>query len=182
MHSPRVILTYQDYLELPDDGKRYEIHEGELSVTPAPSPDHQDALGNLNEVVRQHVRSRSLGKVYFAPIDCIIDDTTIVQPDLVFVDNTRLGQITRKGVEGPPTLAVEVLSPSTARIDRVRKLQLYARYRVPYYWIVDPETRAIEAYRLANDRYELAARAEGSEPAALPPFPDLPIVAGLLWS
>lgn len=81
-------------------------------MTPAPDPQHQDTLANLNDDLRQHVKSRGLGKVYFAPVDVILDNTTIVQPDLVFVDGDRLGRITKRGIEGPPTLVVEV---STAR-------------------------------------------------------------------
>ena len=77
--------------------------------------------------------SLGLGEVLYAPLDCILDDTTIVQPDLVFVDTTRLGQISERGIEGPPTLVIEIISPSTKRIDRVRKRQLYGRYGVPYY-------------------------------------------------
>src|SRR5439155_1983242 len=129
------------------DGLRYEIHEGRLSVTPAPVPEHQEASGDLYFVLRQHVTSRGLGKLYYAPLDVILSDTTIVQPDLVFLDNSRLCQISGRGVEGPPTLVVEILSPSTSRIDRVRKTQLYAQYGVPYYWIVDPRARTIEGYR-----------------------------------
>ncbi len=182
MHGQRVTLTYEDYLLLTDDGRRYEIHEGELSVTPAPTPDHQETSGNFNDVLRHHVKSRRLGKLYYAPIDCILDDTTIVQPDLVFVDTTRLERISRRGIEGAPTLVVEVLSPSTSSIDRVRKLRLYARYGVPYYWIVDHETRTVDAYQLVGNQYELAARASGSEAASLPPFPDLRLEPESLWS
>jgi Uma2 family endonuclease len=183
MQPQRVILTYRDYQELPDDGKRYELHEGELSVTPAPSPDHQDSLANLNDVIRQHVRTRGLGKVFFAPLDCILDETTIVQPDLVYLDTNRLGQLSKRGVEGPPTLAVEVVSPTTRRTDQARKLQLYAKYRIPYYWFVDQEARAIDAYVLDESRgsYQLAARVSGLDAVSLPPFADLPIVPDSIW-
>jgi Uma2 family endonuclease len=183
MQPPGVILTYQDYQELPDDGKRYELHEGELSVTPAPSPEHQESLANLNDFIRQHVRTRGLGKVFFAPLDCILDDTTIVQPDLVYLDASRLGELSKRGIEGPPTLVVEVVSPTTRRTDQVRKLQLYAKYRVPYYWFVDPEARAIDAYVLdeAGGTYQLAARVSGLDAVSLPPFPDLALVPDSLW-
>ena len=76
-----------------------------------------------------------------------------------------------RGIEGPPTLAVEIISPSTPRIDRVTKLQLYARYGVPFYWIVDPDARAIEVYELAEGAYRLIASATGDAPVSLPPFP-----------
>ena len=182
MAIERVVLTYQDYEVLPADGRRYEIHEGELSVTPAPSPQHQAILGNLNEILREHVKIRGLGKVFFAPIDCILGVTTIVQPDLIYLDATRLSLVSDRGIEGAPTLVVEVLSPSTTLIDRNTKRQLYQRHRVPYYWIVDPETRAIEAYSLSDGEYQLVTRAAGTVAVSLPPFSDLALIPASLWS
>jgi len=179
--SPRVILTYKDYEALPADGRRYELHEGELSVTPAPSPRHQRISGNLNEILRQHVKARGLGEVFYAPIDCILSETTVVQPDLVYLDTTRLSIVSDRGIEGPPTLVVEILSPTTTLIDRSTKLQLYARHGIPYYWIVDPESRSVEMYTLSEGGYQLATRAAGPEAVFLPPFPDLALVPASLW-
>lgn len=181
MATQRVILTYKDYAALPADGRRYEIHEGELSVTPAPSPRHQRILRNLNELVWEHVKSRGLGEVLFAPIDCILSDTTIVQPDLVYLDTARLSAVSARGIEGAPTLVVEILSPTTTVIDRSTKLQLYARYGIPYYWIVDPEARTIETYRLAEGGYQLAGQAAGAQPVSLLPFSDLTLVPASLF-
>ncbi len=181
MPGERVILTYKDYEVLPADGRRYEIHDGELSVTPAPSPRHQRILGNLNEIVRQHVKVRSLGEVFLSPIDCILSDISVVQPDLVYLDTGRGSLVSNRGIEGPPTLVVEILSPSTTEIDRSTKRQLYARHGVPYYWIVDPEARVVEAYVLSEGAYQLSARVAGSEPVSLPPFPALAFVPASLW-
>ncbi len=181
MEGERVVLTYKDYEALPADGRRYEIHEGELSVTPAPSPRHQRISRNLFDILHQHVKVRSLGEVLFSPLDCILDETTIVQPDLVYLDPTRLGRVSDRGIEGPPTLVVEILSPTTTIIDRSTKRQLYRRHGVPYYWIVDPEARTVEAYVLAEGSYQLATRAFGAEPVSLPPFPDLALVPASLW-
>jgi len=176
-----VVLTYKDYEALPADGRRYEIHEGELSVTPAPGTRHQRILGRLNDLLRRHVEDRGLGEVLLSPVDCILSDSTIVQPDLVYLDPTRAHLVSERGIEGPPTLVVEILSPSTTNIDRSTKRQLYRRFGVPHYWIVDPEARTVEAYALDEGEYQLAARAFGEAPAALPPFPDLPLVPTSLW-
>jgi Uma2 family endonuclease len=89
--------------------------------------------------------------------------------------------VSERAIEGPPTLVVEVLSPSTTTIDRTRKRELYARHGIPYYWIVDHEAGAIEAYGFAEGRYALLARVSGTEPASLPPFPDLAFVPASLW-
>ena len=78
-------------------------------------------------------------------------------------------------------LAVEIISPSTPRIDRVTKLRLYARYGVPYYWIVDPAARTVEAYELAGEAHRLVTTAHGAEAVSLPPFPDLTFVPDALW-
>lgn len=184
MLAQRVLLTYQDYAELPDDGKRYELHEGVLSVGPAPGTGHQLTSGELFVPLYAHVNSNRLGKLFYAPVDCILDDSTIVQPDLVFIDNSRLGLISDRGVEGPPTLVVEIISPSSRQIDLVRKFQLYAAFKVPYYWIVDSEARAIDAYVLDETAgtYQLALRASGPEPVVLPPFEDLALVPDSIWA
>ncbi|MBI4610413.1 MAG: Uma2 family endonuclease [Candidatus Rokubacteria bacterium] len=177
----RVTLTYKDYEALPADGRRYEVHEGELSMTPAPSPKHQQVARNLSLVLHQHAKTHGLGEVLFSPIDCILSDITIVQPDIVYLETGRLSAISARGIEGPPTLVIEILSPSTAQIDRGAKFQLYARHGVPYYWIVDLEARSIEAYSLSGGAYQLIARVSGAEPVSLPPFPDLELVPASLW-
>ena len=181
MADERVILTYKEYEVLPADGRRYELHDGELSVTAAPSPRHQLVIGNLYLILRQHVRSRQLGEVFLSPIDCILSDISIVQPDLVYLDSSRGRLVSNRGIEGAPTLVVEIISLSTTEIDRSTKRQLYARHGVPYYWIVDPEARTIEAYILSEGGYQLAARAAGPEAVSLPPFPDLAFVPASLW-
>jgi Uma2 family endonuclease len=177
----RVILTYSDYAALPDDGRRYELHQGELSVTPAPGTRHQRAIIALGSRLYEHVRARGLGEVFVAPTDCILSNVTVVQPDILYVATDRLSIISERGIEGAPTLVVEVLSPPTARLDRDRKLNLYAEHDVPYYWIADPESRSVEAYALAEGEYGLVVRVT-NKPAALPPFSDLTIDLAAFWS
>ena len=177
----RARLTYEDYAALPDDGRRYELHEGELSVTPSPGLDHQDIVGNLFVMLRGHVNARGLGRVFVAPVDCILGDSTVVQPDIVFVETARQSVMGKRGIEGPPTLVVEVISPSSAGIDRRQKLPLYERYAVPYCWIVDPSARTIEAYHLAHGMYRNAGTLLGSAKCSLPPFPDLILDPRDIW-
>jgi Uma2 family endonuclease len=177
----RTTLTYEDYAALPDEGKRYELHEGELSVTPSPGTRHQQTLVNLTVVLAPHVKAQRLGTLLIAPLDCIMSDITVVQPDLLYVDDSRRQIVSARGVEGGPTLAVEILSPSTTHIDRRRKMALYAKYGVTWYWIVDPDARVIEVYRLQADGYRLETRLEGAEPRALPPFPDLALDPAVIW-
>ncbi|MBM4440407.1 MAG: Uma2 family endonuclease [Candidatus Rokubacteria bacterium] len=181
MATVKVVLTYDDYAALPNDGLRYELHDGELSVTPAPGRTHQAILIELGAALHAHVRERRLGEVYVAPFDVILSNVTVVQPDIVFVAHDRLHILAERGAEAGPTLAVEILSPSTRTIDRTTKLQLYARYRVPHYWIVDPAARAIDVYRLAGDAYESPRRFSGDALSDLPPFEDLRLDSTSLW-
>jgi Uma2 family endonuclease len=183
--TARTALTYRDYAALPDDGKRYEIHDGELCEMAAPTPQHQIVSANLSDVLRAHVKARGLGLVLYSPIDVILSDrpgeTTILQPDIIFLDAERLGLISGRAIEGPPTLAVEILSLSTARIDRVRERELYARYGVPYYWLIDVDARDIEACVLRAGEYVGVARVSGTTPVELPPFDGLALVPASLW-
>jgi Uma2 family endonuclease len=122
------------------------------------------------------------GRFIYSPLDVILADTTIVQPDIVYLAADRLDRISRRGIEGPPTLAVEVLSSSTRRIDRVTKRRLYARYGVPFLWLVDPDARAFEALELHNDQYVVAGTVSGVDAVDLPPFAGLGLVPDALWS
>jgi Uma2 family endonuclease len=179
MHIPKgkIVLTYEDYVLLPNDGKRYEILEGELTVTPAPSTKHQTASVNLLVLLSHYIKERDLGKLFHAPIDLILESTSVLQPDLLFVSQANRHIITDRAIEGAPDLVVEILSPTTSRTDRVTKAQIYARHSVPVYWIVDPEREAIEIYLLEADGYRLAATLQGKTPTAAPPFTELEIAA-----
>jgi Uma2 family endonuclease len=177
-----VKLTYADYAALPDDGLKYELHEGELSVTPAPGTRHQLVIGNLHVLLREHVRVRGLGQVLLSPTDCIMSDITVVQPAIVYVAPAHGERISERAIEGSPTLAIEVISPSSERIDRRRKLDLYARHGVLYYWIVDPTLCSIDAYVLAEGVFQLAAQLAGDAPRALPPFDELVLDPAEVWA
>ena len=183
--SPKSAFTYRDYEALPNDRRRYEIHDGELCVTPAPSFEHQIILSNLLRVLFRHVPDVAPGLVLPAPTDVLLsdrsDETTIVQPDILYIAPDRVALTSRRGVEGGPTLAVEILSPSTRTIDRVTKRGLYARYGVPCLWLVDPDAHAIEAFVLQGERYVLAPSAVGAEAVDLPPFTGLALVPDALW-
>jgi Uma2 family endonuclease len=178
----KIVLTYDDYCELPNDRNRYEILDGELSVTPAPATKHQITLGNLYRIVSIHVLANHTGRLLLAPTDVILAATTVVQPDLVFVSNDRSQVVTPRGVEGAPSLVVEILSPTTHRTDRVTKAQLYAKHQIPHYWLVDPDQHSVEAYELVIDRYDLVASTHGAEVFTPSLFPGLSIQLADLWA
>ncbi len=180
MARQKVILTYEDYQKLPDNGTRKEILGGELFVTPAPTPRHQHAVGTMYAALKTHIDARRLGEVLTSPIDVVLSPTDVVQPDIVFIAERRRDIIGEAAIHGAPDLVVEVLSPGTAAIDRGRKMQAYARATVPEYWIVDLDVRAVEVYHLEGGKYRLAARAErGAWTPEL--FPGLVITLDTLW-
>ena len=129
-----------------------------------------------------HVRERRLGRILAAPIDVILADSTIAQPDIVFVRAERDSIIVRRGIEGAPDLVVEILSASSLRQDRTTKAALYARFGVPHYWIVDPDDHLVELYELSEASYRLVARHGGDEVMTAAPFPELRIRLADVWS
>lgn len=145
-------LTYADYARIPEDGCRHEIIGGEECMTPAPTPDHQTSLFNLTRLVGNHVVAHALGRVLAAPIDVVLSRHDIVQPDLLFVSRKRVSIIGPKNVREAPDLVVEVLSPSTASLDRGSKLKLYDRAGVREYWIVDLGARTVEVHEFGRTR------------------------------
>jgi len=149
-------MTYDQYCLLPDDGNQYEVIDGELFVTPAPSPKHQEIAGELFALLKAHVKARRLGKVYIAPVDILLEEHTIVQPDILFIRQERLGIVGEKKVDAAPDLVIEVLSPSTFYKDLRKKMGAYSQYGVQEYWIVDPERQTIEVHRRGSQALQLS--------------------------
>jgi Uma2 family endonuclease len=169
------VWTYEDYCVLPQDFNRHEIIEGDHIVTPSPTPRHQRVLVNLQFFLDSHIRSRDLGTLLIAPMDVLFAPTSVVQPDLLFIRKDRLHIITEANVQGAPDLVVEILSPSTAAIDKGGKMGLYAKYGVFHYWILDSIRLILEMYQLEETQYSLVAQFGSNEEARSPLFPDLVI-------
>jgi Uma2 family endonuclease len=169
------VWTYDDYCALPQDFNRHEIIEGDHVVTPSPTSRHQRVLSNLSTILNSHVRTRKLGTVIAAPMDVLLADTSVVQPDLLFIRKEREGIITEPNIQGPPDLVVEVLSVSTAAFDRGSKMRLYARFGVPHYWILEARGLTLEMYEIRDGEYELISQFAKDQVAESPLFPGLRI-------
>ena len=144
--------TYEEFARLPDDGNRYEVIAGYLYVTPSPETPHQVASGRFFIELSLFVtREHKLGEVLYAPVDVLLGPGDYLEPDIVFLRNEHKHYRTRRGIEGPPDLVIEILSPSSARQDRGVKRERYAHFGVPEYWIIDAERRRVEVYRLQED-------------------------------
>lgn len=142
-------FTYQDYLAL-DDDQRHEVVGGVLHVSPAPRTRHQYAQALVLSDLSVFVRARRLGLVFGAPTDVVLSERDVVQPDVLFVAQARRSIVTERAVEGAPDLVVEVLSPSTERLDRRGKLAAYAAAGVSEHWLVDAEALTVEVRRGAG--------------------------------
>jgi len=142
--------TYAEFARLPSEGStRYEVIDGGLAVTPAPTGAHQIVVSHLLRILAPFVHDRGLGIVLPSPIDVLFGEGDYFEPDVVFVREEHAHLIGARGIEGPPDLVVEILSPSTAERDRGIKLERYGHFGVPEYWIIDLEVGAIEVWRLA---------------------------------
>ena len=136
-------MTYDEYCLLPEDRNQYELFDGELVVTPSPHRQHQRISGILYRRLADFVEERSLGEVYYSPLDTIFTEYTVLQPDILFISRGRLVEIAKEKIEGPPDLVIEILSPSTFYKDLRRKMAVYSESGVREYRIVDPEMKTI---------------------------------------
>jgi Uma2 family endonuclease len=147
-------ITYDDLLEMPDDGQRYESIDGELIVTPAPTVKHQRVLRSLIRLLGAFAYETDRSELILPPFDLVLGHYNIVKPDLLLIASKQrrtFGDHNR--FEGPPELVVEVSAPVSLRIELVRKSALYARCGVPEYWIADPDRRRLVVNILNDTEY-----------------------------
>ena len=159
------IWTYDDLERMPlsVDGKRYEIIDGELVVSPSPSTRHQRISIHMVAALLREIEGNQLGIMFHAPVDVIMSNTRVVVPDLVAVRTDRRHLVEDRGIFGAPDLIVEILSPRTRQYDQTRKRKLYASVGVPEYWIVDPVARSLELLVLAQRAYAVDGSYEPGE-------------------
>lgn len=163
--------TYEDYLLFPDDGKRYEILRGEKFVIPTPVPRHQIASRNIQFALMKYLETHELGELLNAPIDVVLAEDSVVQPDLLFIARERLSIVGEKAITEAPDLVIEIRSPSTHKLDYVTKRQLYAEHGVKEYWIVDPEVERIEVFVLESGKLEKKTEVTSGEARSLVVLP-----------
>jgi Uma2 family endonuclease len=167
--------TYDAYAAIPEDGRRYEVIDGVLYVTPAPNLGHQASVARFIVHLFALIEQAGLGRVFPAPCDVELSRRVVVEPDVVVVLNANAGILTPSRIIGAPDLVVEIASPGTAGYDRRTKQDAYARAGVREYWIADPAARTIEVLRLEGDAYASAGvyAGESSLPAGV--LPELPL-------
>jgi Uma2 family endonuclease len=169
-------VTYAELLTWPDDGRQWELYDGEVVLVPSPFPRHQRIAFNIARVLGDHA-DVSGGVMYHAPLDIVLSGYDVVQPDVLFFRKERRHLVKDWQVtQAAPDLAVEVLSESTESRDRGRKMALLARFGLPEYWLVDPAKNTLEIYLLRDGVFALAVAAGVSQHV------DSPTLGGLSFS
>jgi Uma2 family endonuclease len=178
--SPCVKLTYDDFVQFPDDGMRHELIDGEHYVTPSPNTKHQTLSINLTVLIGSWLERNPIGQLFHAPFDVVFSNFDVVEPDLLYLSNARAADaLTPQHVRGVPELVIEIGSPGTRKRDETVKRRLYERAGVSEYWVVDPEIDTVRVYRLEGDAFarviELAADAGDIVTSALLPGLEIPL-------
>jgi Uma2 family endonuclease len=174
------LLTVEDYRATPE-GTRYQLIEGELIMSPAPNRYHQEIAWNLSQIIGRYLTQNPLGRAYFAPFDVYLSEHDVLQPDVLFVANEHLSRLTEDGMQGAPDLAIEVLSPSTAQMDKKSKRLIYARAGTKELWLVDPLLSQIQRYDFAQDTAKPVQLIEENEIFSTPLLPGLDFSAAEIF-
>jgi Uma2 family endonuclease len=175
-------MTAAEFMALPEDPNktRYELVHGEVVVSPSPNFSHGYVVMHLGNLLFTHVKAHKLG-VVVSDIDTPFGPDDVRRPDLLYFSTARLHLIDEDAIHGPPDLCVEVLSPSNRHVDRGDKFELYRDAGVPFYWIVDPMLKSVEAYRLEGTDYVPTISAKDDAVVRLQPFEDLEIRLAEIW-
>jgi Uma2 family endonuclease len=174
--QPRVSFT--DLQQMPDDGRRYELYDGEVVELTGPIPLHQVVANNIKRVLEAYSKAHG-GLSLVSPIDIVFSEYDVVQPDVVYFTQARRHLVDfYAAIRHAPDLVVEVLSPSTRGNDRGRKMQMFARFGVPEYWIADPSTACLEVHGLQGTAYHLIQTGCSDDVVHSPHLTDLAFKAG----
>ncbi len=172
--------TYDDLLTMPEDDVRREIIDGVLFVSPSPGRWHQKLVARVHRVLED--AGEGVGEAWLSPLDVRLSDHDSVQPDVLFIRSDRSFVWADDGrVTGAPDIVVEIVSPTSASHDRVRKFALYARSGVPEYWLLDYRDRSFAIHELRDGRY-LAIQAESDGRLRSRVLPDLALSAEDLFA
>jgi len=177
--TPR--FTHADLRQMPEDGRRYEVVEGEMCVSPAPKTRHQSVSLRLSLVLGR-AEAAGFGVALAAPTDVFLDDGNCVQPDLLFVAQSHLDIIGEDEVRGVPDLVAEILSPGTRARDLGAKLRVYARFGVRVYWVIDPDAETVTVFEHRGGGFEQVGVLGRSHTLSCPLFPGIDLAVDSVFS
>lgn len=176
-------MSARQFLMLGDDppGVRLELVNGEVAVSPSPRPRHSYPAQKLATLLDRHVEEFDLGML-IPDTDTIFGEHDVRRPDIIYFTKARQRLVMEdEAIDAAPDLCVEVVSPSSGTIDREDKFEQYAAGKVPNYWILDPQLRTLEGFKLKGKKYVATGGGKASDTIRLPPFPNLDIPLGKLW-
>ena len=174
-------FTYEDLLYTPDDGKRYQVLEGDLIVSPSPKVRHQRIVHKL-DLLLGAAEATGAGVALTAPMDVVLSDRDVVQPDLLFIAKDRRGILTADNVQGAPDLVVEVISEGSRPRDVITKRYIYERYGVRFYWLVDSEEQTVRVFDLKDGVYGEPHILRAGQSFGCPLFPGVTEDVGKLFA
>ena len=174
-------FTYEDLLYTPDDGKRYEVLEGDLIVSPSPKWKHQRIVHRLHTYLTSW-ENAGYGSVCTAPMDVVLSNRDVVEPDLLFIAKEHLGIVKAESVQGAPDLVVEVISEGSRRHDAITKRHIYERHGVRFYWLVDPEEETVRVFELNDGAYGEPTTLHADQQLTCPLFPGITEDVGELFA
>lgn len=175
-----LLMTVADYRELGEGPPHYQLIEGEILMSPAPNRYHQVILRNLGFILMRHLSAHPIGELYYAPFDVYLDDLNAYQPDIVFVSEARKEILQDDGAHGAPDLVVEILSPSTTRLDK-RKRNNFAKHGTREFWQIDPNLQQIQRFDFRRDQAKPVQIIDENDTFESPLFPGLAISAAEIF-
>lgn len=164
-HNRRLWTFDEMAAKVPESNSPTELWDGEVVMSPAPTPSHQQIVLNFASLLKDYVAGSRVGRVFVSPIDVVLSQRRAVQPDVIYISTARLS-IVQEVIRGVPDLVAEVVSQGSWKRDRVEKMGLYEQFRVAEYWIIDPEAHAMEVFALGKTGYQLHSRADLDQTAA----------------
>lgn len=173
--NPSLKFTWSDYQLLPENDKRYEIMDGDLTMTPSPNTRHQMVLLNLATILKSFVEHQHLGQIFIAPYDVVLSKYDVVQPDIIFITTRHTDRVKSTHLEGEPDLVIEIMSTGTLQRDRIFKRKLYAIHGVSEYWLVHPEKETVQVLRREKGDFKSVAELTVADRLTSPLLPGLEI-------
>jgi Uma2 family endonuclease len=166
-------ITVHDYMAMPEGPPYHQLIEGDLYMSPSPNWRHQQISGNIEWFIQGYLREHDVGRLFHAPLDVILNETNVYQPDVLFFRHSRKSIVGKRCIEGAPDFVVEILSESTLHLDKDLKRKVYAKAGVKELWVVDPIAREIIVFHFSESVDEPAAVYSGDDNFQSPLFPGL---------
>jgi Uma2 family endonuclease len=171
-----------EFDNLPEGPPYYELIRNQIIEMPPPTTFHQSIGGKIHLFIGMYLLKYPIGRLYYAPVNILLDEFNVLQPDLLFVSNERLSIITEKRIEGAPDWVCEILSPSTRKNDLTVKKELYQAHGVKEYWIVDPDIRTVEVLSNKDSVFVSYGVVQGNIAVASSIFTGLNLTAEAIFS